>query len=212
MQRPIPTAVMHFTRVEHVAAMVQHGLMSDNEAQALGLLRFEVGNVGIKERRRRRPVTVPPGGFVADYVPFYYAPRSPMMSAIHHGAVPTYKDGCDRIVYLVSSLERLASHRLHVIMTDRNAVLDLTDFRDFGRGVEDEFIDWELMQATYWNNTDQFPDRKERRMAECLVYPRAPWGVVEYIVTKSPAVRDELAQVVAGSCNTPINVGPRWYF
>ena len=92
MQRPTPTPVMHFTRVEHVVDMIEHGLLSDNEAQAEGLLQVEVGNTGIKDRRTRRVVTIPPGGTVADYVPFYYAPRSPMMFSIHCGNVPTYDE------------------------------------------------------------------------------------------------------------------------
>jgi ssDNA thymidine ADP-ribosyltransferase, DarT len=212
MQRPIPTHVVHFTRVEHVADIIEHGLLSDNEAQARGLMRIEVGNTSIKERRRRRLIAIPPGGAVADYVPFYYAPRSPMMYAIHCGNVPTYKDGCERIVYLVSSLERLAEHGLQVLMTDRNAVLEFAEVKDFARGVPEDFIDWDLMKTTYWNDTDQFPDRKERRMAECLAYPRVPWDAVEQIVTKSPAVRDELESGIAGAGDTPIIVRPQWYF
>ena len=36
----------------------------------------EVGHRGVKERRRTRAVDVGSGGVTADYVPFYYAPRS----------------------------------------------------------------------------------------------------------------------------------------
>lgn len=212
MQRPTPTPVLHFTRVEHVVDMIERGLRSDNEAQAEGLLQIEVGNTGIKERRRRRQVTVPPGGVVADYVPFYYAPRSPMMYSIHCGRVPSYQDGCDRIVYLVTSLERLAACDLDVLMTDRNAVLQLAEIKDFALGVPDDFIDWELMKARYWNNTDQFPDRMERRMAECLAHPWVPWDAIEQVVTKSSAIRDELTRDIAGRCDTPVTVRPAWYF
>ncbi len=62
----------------------------------------DVGNQGIKARRSRRAVPVGPGGVVADYAPFYFAPRSPMMFAIEHGNVPTYSSGCDELIYLVS--------------------------------------------------------------------------------------------------------------
>ena len=99
-----------------------------------------------------------------------------------------------------------------MLVTDRNAVLQFAEMRNFTDGIPDEFIDWDLMKAKYWKNTDQFPDRMERRMAECLAHPRVPWDVIEEIVTKSSAIRDELAAQIADLCDTPITVRPEWYF
>ncbi|QNE20014.1 DUF4433 domain-containing protein [Kribbella qitaiheensis] len=36
-------------------------------------------------------------------MPFYYAPRSPMMHNIHKGKVPSYQDGCERLIYLATT-------------------------------------------------------------------------------------------------------------
>lgn len=69
------------------------------------------------------PVRVRPGGVVADYVPFYFAPRSPMLYAIHMGNVAEYNDGIDPLVYIVTSVERLLALGLAVVTTDRNAAL-----------------------------------------------------------------------------------------
>src|SRR5450631_276070 len=106
MSRPVPTTVLHFTHVNHLASIVEHGLAADSVAQAASLLEVEVGNVGIKQARHDRAVPIAPFGVVADYVPFYFAPQSPMMSAIKHGNVPTYAGGCDDLVYLVTTAER----------------------------------------------------------------------------------------------------------
>jgi hypothetical protein len=46
---------------------------------------------------------------VADYVPFYFAPRSPMLYKLHKGGVPNYTNGQDPLVYLVSSAEAVAA-------------------------------------------------------------------------------------------------------
>ena len=95
MSRPQPTFVVHFTSVDHLGSIATEGLLADTGAQAQGVLEVEIGNTDIKARRARREVPVAPNGVVADYVPFYFAPRSPMMYSIHRGNVPTYQDGCD---------------------------------------------------------------------------------------------------------------------
>lgn len=43
-------------------------------------------------------------------------------------------------------------------------------------------VDWPLMQETYWNDTQQDPDRKRRRQAEFLVYKYLPWELITEIV------------------------------
>ncbi len=207
------TLVYHFTRVEHLEAIARHGLLPDAQAQAAGLLSVEIGNTGIKQARRERVVPIPPGGVVADYAPFYFAPRSPMLYSISSGNVATYREGTDRLVYLVSSLEDLATHGLHVLLTDRNAVLQYAEFVDLAHGVRSDFIDWDLMKATYWNNTDAQPDRRERRMAECLVHERVPWQAFLGVAAKSQEVADEASQILQQpSVASRVVVRPEWYF
>lgn len=206
-----PHWVYHFTRVEHLTIIVQRGLLCD--ALADEVLQVEVGNRGIKAQRARRVVPVAPGGVVADYVPFYYAPRSPMMFAIHCGNVSTYSEGCERLVYLVSTLERLHAAQLTVVGTDRNAVLEIADFsRELAEMVG--LVDWPLMKARYWSNTEEDPDRRERRQAECLVHRLVPWSLIDTVVAKSEPVAAEVRAVLAriGSDQPRISVRPGLYF
>jgi hypothetical protein len=214
MTRPTPTTIFHFTRVEHLETVVQQGLLCDRRAQSDGLLAIEVGNTGIKARRVGREVPVRPGGVVADYVPFYFSPRSPMMNAIHHGNVPGYTEGTDRLVYLATTVERLLEVGLDPVLTDRNAVLDYTEFIQLRDGEPaDGFIDWPLMGQRLWFDTEAYPDRRERRMAECLVHESVPWNAVQFVGTKSQNVEDEVHGLVG-----TMGAGPRvavrrdWYF
>jgi hypothetical protein len=210
--RPQPVTVVHFTHVSHLATIAQQGLFSDTAAQRTGLISTEVGNQDIKAMRRRRAVPVAPGGVVADYAPFYYAPRSPMMYVIDRGGVSTYTGGCDDLVYLVTSVERLAELGTALVFTDRNAVLGITEFvTDFDQ--LDPLIDWPLMRASMWNNTPDQPDRKERRMAECLVHHRAPWEAFSEIAVKnSVCARQAQAALATVGQNVPVLVRRSWYF
>lgn len=211
MTRPRPTPLLHFTHVAHLPTVVRDGLLSDSAAQRAGLIQVEVGHHDIKAKRRRRVVPVPPGGVVADYAPFYFAPRSPMMSAISHGRVPTYTDGCADLVYLVTTVERLAELGLPLVFTDRNAVLDLADFTGEVDRL-DTLVDWPLMRARMWKDTAGQPDRKERRMAECLVHERVPWSAFSEVVAGSPAcARRAVAAISAQGGRMSVAVRPEWY-
>lgn len=210
--RPLPTPVMHFTHVGHLTAIIRNGLLADNEPDIRDLLRMEVGDQRIKKRRRERPVRVPPGGVVADYVPFYFAPRSPMMYSIEQGKVPTYLGGCDQLVYLVSTVERMGTLGLNVVFTDRNAVYDYARFGS-GAAALDQMVDWELMNARMWANTADDTGRKERRMAECLVHRRVPWDAFTMIVVRNQACLEQ-TRTALGSLGRDLMVGvrPGWYF
>jgi hypothetical protein len=204
--------VAHFTHLDQLAAIVEQGLLSETVAINADARRTEVGNLEIKATRRRRLVPVPPGGVVADYAPFYFAPRSPMMYAIHRGRVATYSGGCEELAYLVTSVERLASLGLTMVFTDRNAVLDAATFRSNPADL-DALVDWPLMRATMWANTASEPDRRERRMAECLVHGRVPWAAFTEVAVKSAGSKQRaLAAMAKARPQLPITVRPSWYF
>jgi len=209
--RPVPTPLYHFTPIHHLASIIEHGVLCDT-GTAAGRLAVEVGNRGIKERRRRRVVLVGPRGVVADYVPFYFAPRSPMLYAIAMGNVPEYTGGMDPLVYLVTTAGRLAKLGLPILFTDRNAVLETAHFTQDPADL-DALIDWPLMRAKMWNNTPGEPDRRERRMAECLVHRQVPWRAIEYVATFSPARAAE-AQATLARFSQGVAVRTRrdWYF
>ena len=210
--RPVPTRLYHFTSIDHLEMIVQHGLLADTDAAAAGLLTVAVGNRGIKGRRRSRTVPIGPGGVVADYAPFYFAPRSPMMYAISRGNVPEYQDGTESLLYLGTTIDGLAQLGLSVVFTDRNAVLETARYSQRVDDL-DSMIDWKLMEARYWANTDEEPDRRERRMAETLVHRCVPWQAVQYVAAYSPARAGEAqATLIRFRQSVPVGIEPDWYF
>jgi hypothetical protein len=212
ISRPFPTEILHFTHISHLSTILKRGLLSDTEAQGAGLIETEVGNQDIKAKRRCRVVPAPPGGMVADYAPFYYAPRSPMMYVIWRGGVSTYTGGCDQLVYLMTTVDRLTELRVPLVFTDRNAVLELAEFTTELTRLDD-LVDWPLMRAKMWNNTEAQPDRKERRMAECLAHRRVPPEALTRVVAKTPACALQARSMFATvDLQVPVDVAPDWYF
>lgn len=149
--RPIPTPLFHFTHLRNLPTIMSVGLFADSLARA-GSMQVEIADQEVKARRRTRPVRVGRGGYVGDYVPFYYAPRSPTMYVINRGDVSTYQGGFDDVVYLATTVEALLELALDVVFCDRNAAKHVaafsTDIVDL-----DSLVDWPLMRATMWNNT-----------------------------------------------------------
>ncbi|WP_301851164.1 type II toxin-antitoxin system toxin DNA ADP-ribosyl transferase DarT [Rhodococcus pyridinivorans] len=202
MPRPIPTSIGHFTHIDHLPTIAIRGLMSDTRAQADGLLTTEAGNMSIKARRRERPVSAGAGGFVSDYVPFYFKSRSPMLYSIHRGNVPTFTGNEYDLVYLLTTVESLIERGIRPVFTDRNAALAFCKHSDLLADL-DTLVDWDVMDATMWANTPDDPDRMERRMAECLVYDHVPWDtfskIAVYDEARAERVRSALSTLdVAG--------------
>jgi hypothetical protein len=211
MPRPVPTPILHFTHVLNLPSVIANGLQGDRAVLEDGTAVVDIGMPGIKEERRRHPVDVEPFGVVGDYVPFYFAPRSPMMSSISHGNVPGYTNGCGPLVFLSTTVERLLESGLRVVATDRNARLNVAAF-DVVEGEWGHSIDWDLMQATWWYNTPEEPDRRERRMAECLAHGTVTFDVVMEVVAMTEATATTARAAIGGAgLSTPVSVRPNWY-
>lgn len=202
------------TRIERLPSVVANGLLSDNACRTAGISGIEIGYPHIKQRRARRHLPIRPGGTLADYVPFYFAPRSPMLYAIGGGALGAEAAKVDRIAYLVTSTQRLRAAGLTVLASNRHAELAYAEFTDDDDDLDsDAFIDWPLMKEVYWFNTAEDPDRKERRQAECLVHPAVRWRLFEGVVVRSRQAQAEADRLLqdAGSALMS-SVRPGWYF
>lgn len=212
MTTPRRGLLFHFTHVDNLPTIAAEGLFCDRKAVSRGLLRTDVGQQDIKSQRRKRRVPIQPGGVVADYVPFYFAARSPMLYKIDKGEVPTYDGGQDGVVYLVTDIDAIAKWTQRFVFTDRNAVSEYARFAD-DLDMLKRFVDWSLMDARYWFNTPTEPDRRSRRMAEFLVHRRVPWDAfIELAVSSdedAARVRASLAKV---SADLVIRVRQDWYF
>jgi hypothetical protein len=201
----------HFTHINHLELIATQGILCDALAQEGGLM-VEVGNRDIKANRRDLAVSAGPGGCPADYVPFYFAPRSPMLYTIWKGNVPHYQEGLEPLIYLVTTVERVVEAGLRIAFSDGNCGSFVTDYSD-DLGQLDEFVDWDLMKATMWNNTLEDGDRMRRRMAEFLVHERVPWDIVNEVGTMTAAIAQQVNVTLADlGCRTTVRVRREWYY
>jgi hypothetical protein len=71
--------IMHCTHVRNLPGILEAGCLQAESLVDRGSLLVEAADLKIKADRKKIRITLAPHGCVADYVPFYYAPRSPML-------------------------------------------------------------------------------------------------------------------------------------
>jgi hypothetical protein len=201
--------IYHFTDVDNLEHILEAGKL---RCHAMADCAIDVADSTIKSRRMTKRVPCGPGGMVGDYVPFYFAPRSPMLFRIQHDGVEGVSSDPRRLVYFVSSTQTVLGAGCRCVFTDGNAATTITDFYD-DLDLLDQVVDWPLMRARYWSNTREDGDRRRRRQAEFLVHGTVPLTLIHELGVYAPDVETSVQQiVVASGRNTTICVRPGWYF
>jgi len=204
------TNIYHITHIENLPGIISaEGLLCDARKRELASTPTGIAYESLKEKRARKSVPCGPQGYVADYVPFYFAPRSPMLYTISKGNIPGRKEA--DIIYLVSSVESVSERKLGCVFCDGHPIIAITSFfdelNDLGK------IDWELMEAIYWYDSVDDPDRSRRRQAEFLVHDFFPWELVIGIAVKNEGVRSRVNELLSGWGKQPEVVIKRgWYY
>jgi hypothetical protein len=175
IDNPHNIPLYHITHIHNLPGILESGgLWCDRGRMRQGLQLINIAYPALKERRMKTLVPGFSGKYLCDFVPFYFANRSPMLYAIHTNSVEGYAGGQTSIVYLVTTIGAVISGDGKWCFTDGHAVEFVTDFYDSLEGIS--AIDWELINNWSWKNTLEDNDRKRRKQAEFLVEKSVPWS------------------------------------
>ncbi len=197
--------IMVLTNLAHV---LEHGVACRNCHHLVQQPDFvTIGEDDIITKRDVRRVNCEPFGVLADYVPFYFAPRSPMLSKITH----TNSRVREEIIYIVSQVSVVAKAGIPFAFSDGHALMGFSRFSN--QLNELSMVDWEIMQARYWHPTAQDNDRRRRRMAEFMVHQHFPVDCIRAIVVANVAVAQAVQQQLDNfASQIPVRIQPDWYF
>jgi ssDNA thymidine ADP-ribosyltransferase, DarT len=159
------------------------------------------------DKRQHATIRVPPGGVVADYVPFYFGPKSPMLYAIKQGKVEGYQ-GQREIIYLLAHAEEVETAKLPFAFTDGHAIISYVNH--YNQLADLSKLDWNAIRAQYWNN---LVDGRCRRQAEFLIKDRFPMDLLREIGVMDDAAREAVSHLAEQTSFRPlIQVHREWYF
>lgn len=174
---PSRTLIFRIIHVDNLQVMLQRGGIHAPSATAADGLPYRViHHQSIQTQRANKPVPCGPRGVIHDYASFYFAPRSPMLYAIYKGNVQDYHEGQEPIIYLVSDAQTVRSSGAEFVFTDGHAIMAMSEFFDDLSRLDR--VDWSVMRARMWNDTDRCPDRKRRRQAEFMIHRFCPWPLI----------------------------------
>ncbi len=214
MAVPKPTWIYRIIHIDNLETCLQREfLCAPNHTPADGLPCRIIHNAEIQAVRSTRKIGCGPGGVVHDYVPFYFGPRSPMLYQLHTGWVSGYTEGQEPIIYLVSSVQKVAAQGQEFVFSDGHGITAFTSW--FSDVDELEQVDWDAVKARIWKDTDTDPDRQRRKQEEFLIHRRCDWSLIQGIGVIDDRMRARVKEILAPfgeDLYRPVRVKREWYY
>lgn len=199
----------HFTHVENLESILQHGFLSTNEKNKLGIKHTDIANGNIQGRRANMPVTCGPGGTVHDYVPFYLCTMNPMLlSLVNHKNIDQMF-----MIFFAIPIDKIID--ANVVFTDASAnTVEHPNFYENGSDLNK--LNWESISSIKWGVKNDLD--RHQKMAEVLVYKSLTFDDVNTIIVWNDSIKDHvkslLEQYKEKKCNVtfqPFN-GKYFYY
>jgi hypothetical protein len=197
--------VFHITHINNLNSVILHGgLCSDSQRITQNLANENIGYSHIKLRRLNRPVIVSNKGYIGDYVPFNFCPRSVMLFVVNKGH-EDYQGGQNDVLHLVTDVNSVRQLNQFCFFTDIHADLGYAEqIDDFSRLNE---VNWTSVNQHYWSSV------KEEKQAEFLAFRNVPWTAIKEIGVKDLTVAARVQQLIATSAHQPlVKVKAQWYY
>ncbi|MFC1603387.1 DarT ssDNA thymidine ADP-ribosyltransferase family protein [Planctomycetota bacterium] len=185
--------IYHFTHLENLENIVEKGLLSTNLKNELGIKHKNIANFDIQCRRANMSVTCGPGGFVHDYVPFYFCARVPMLL----GVLNSKNVDQQFIIYLAVPISVLTRDDVVFTSASANTAIPPSFFNDPS---DLSNLKWELIDSDKWGYSE---DDLHAKMAEALIHRKVEISDVKYVVVWNESIRDGVESILKGVDDAP---------
>lgn len=170
-----------------------------------------IGNAELIQKRATYPINHARGGYINDYVPFYFTPRSPMLLNIKTGYRGVEQHTNEDILVLVTSLHELVRRQIPFLFTESHANGAVARFYD--QLTDLHRIDWAVLQNSDFKSDANDPRKMDRYQAETLVDKHCPFEAIRGI----GCYNEKSAEYVRGILGTVGHIPkvlktPGWYF
>jgi hypothetical protein len=147
---------------------------------------------------------------LGEYIPFYFSARTPMLYVIQNGFNMVAPIPSEKIVYCVSSVQKVIDLKLDFAFTDGHAVdkfssqYDPNDINNI-----ESLLDFGAIKDKYWKDENDL-DRKRRKEAEFLVLGDIEIdGILGFLVSNETAKSKMLEY---GASEAKVHIRSDYYF
>ncbi|OBT29324.1 hypothetical protein A9263_04505 [Vibrio cyclitrophicus] len=177
----------HFTSVNNLQSIISDGLLCTNLKIKHGIVHEDIANNDIQKRRSKMEVTCGPRGVVHDYVPFYFAKRTPMLLNIVKSKNIDQID----IVYFAIPIEKITNE--NVVFSDASANTEIPpnfykNSKHLGK------LNWETIDSWAWSYRDD--EERHQKMAEMLVQSKVDITDIAHIVVWNNNFKNHVKDVL----------------
>jgi hypothetical protein len=210
---PADARIFRITHIDNVPWILDHGLCCQSSSVRDPNF-VPIGMTTLIQKRTTYPVPVPPGGVLADYVPFYFTPWSPMLLNIKTGWGDVVQRPNEEIVIIGARLRDVAAAGYEVVFTDGHACGLATHETSYFTDLDDlDRIDWELLRAKDSKHDPDDPGKRTRYMAEAMIRKRLRIDAIGGIECNTPRAKARVDQWIATrSLDLGVTIKPDWYF
>lgn len=196
--------ICHMSSINNLGSIVsQGGLLCKNELSKNAVKYEDRANPDVQDKRSQTIVPFPPGGSLHNYVPFYFYGLTPMLLVNHVRQ--------NDIIFFVTYTETILKAGLSFAFTDRHAIVRYANFYNDLNELKN--LDWNTIKLKQWNNTSVYPDRKEKKQAEFLIYKKLSWELVYGIAVFKDDIRLHVEHALNNQQHKPvIKVKKEWYY
>lgn len=198
-------SVYHFTHLDNLPGILEHGLLSTSENNRLGIKYNSVSLSDIQSNRATMPVTCGNGGVVHDYVPLYFCKRSSMLLYLVRNKVVDQQF----IIYFEFPILIMNDYPSVFCDAAANTRIHPNFYSDFS---DLEQLNWEAIDNLKWSMPN---DRlKQERMAELLIHRRIDKSSILKIIVWNNSIKKYVLECYdeASIKAPPIGFEPIHYF
>lgn len=202
--------IFRLIHVDNIPWVLRHGLQCFN-SEIRSEHYVSIGDHDLITKRCTRIIRDDPPISLADCVPFYFTPWTPMQYAIAKNRQDLAHYPPEDLAFIVTSIPRLQDAHRRFFVSDRHAFMKYAEFTE--DSLPEQELPWQQWQSIHFDRSTIDPSDYERYQAEVLVYQELPMHETLGVALYNDYTRMKVVRWCQDAqCDLAVHTRPLWFF